>query len=152
MRIRILLVVVLAVACGGGGKKVDTASTGAGGGDGQLLYDRLGGQDAIRAVVDEFVANVQANPQINAMFANADIPNLKTKLADQICQETGGPCKYTGKTMRDVHTGMNIKDSDFDALVSDLVKALDKFKVPEREKGELLKALEAMRADIVTAR
>ena len=153
MRIRqifVLLTLVLAVACGGGGKKSDATPTGGGGGaDTKSLYDRLGGQDAITAVVDEFVANVAADTRINAMFANADIPGFKKKLVDQICQETGGPCKYTGKTMKDAHTGMNIKDEDFKNLVEDLVKALDKFKVPEKEKGELLAALGAMKPDIV---
>ncbi|MDQ3335946.1 MAG: group 1 truncated hemoglobin [Myxococcota bacterium] len=149
----ILLTVVLAVACGGGGKKSDATNTGGTGGmETKSLYDRLGGKDAITAVVDEFVANVAADTRINAMFANADIKNLKSKLVDQICEATGGPCKYTGKNMKDAHTGMNIKEADFNALVEDLVKALDKFKVPEKEKGELLGALGGMKADIVTAK
>ena len=145
----ILLVLGLAVACGGGGKKPDTTTTTS---ESKTLYDRLGGKDAITAVVDEFVANVAADTRINAMFANADIPNLKTKLVDQICEATGGPCKYTGKNMKDAHVGMNIKEADFNALVEDLVKALDKFKVPEKEKGELLGALGGMKPDIVTAK
>lgn len=149
-QILLVLTVAFAVACGGGNKKADTATTG-GGGDTKSLYDRLGGKDAITAVVDEFVANVAADTRINAMFANADIPGLKTKLVDQICQATGGPCTYTGKTMKDAHAGMNIKDADFSAVVEDLVKALDKFNVPETEKNELLGALGGMKGDIVTA-
>jgi hemoglobin len=147
--ILISLVVGLAVACGGGGKKPDTTTNTA---EAKSLYDRLGGKDAITAVVDEFVANVAADTRINAMFANADIPAFKGKLVDQICEATGGPCKYTGKNMKDAHTGMNITDADFTALVEDLVKALDKFKVPEKEKNELLGALGAMKDDIVTAK
>jgi hemoglobin len=153
MRIRQILIsltVVLAVACGGGKKGGDTTNTS--GGDTKPLYDRLGGKDAITAVVDEFVTNVAADARINAMFANADIKGLKTKLVDQICEASGGPCKYTGKNMKDAHAGMNIKDADFDAVVEDLVKALDKFKVPEKEKGELLGALGGMKGDIVTAK
>ncbi len=113
------------------------------------LYDRLGGLDAIKAVVDDFVGNVAADPAINARFANTDIVNLKAKLVEQICEATGGPCKYTGKGMVEVHTGMKVTDDEFNALVGDLKKSLDKFNVPEREQTELLTALGSMRPDIV---
>lgn len=153
MKIRMLVVAAFAalalVACGGG-KKEDTTTTGGGATADKPLYDRLGGKDAITAVVDDFVANVAADARINTFFANADIPRLKTMLVDQICEASGGPCKYTGKTMKESHTGMGVKDEHFNALVEDLVKSLDKFKVPEKEKGELLGALGGMKGDIVT--
>src|SRR5262245_15068036 len=91
------------------------------------LYDRLGGKDAITAVVEDFVGNVAADTRINSFFAKTDIPNLKKMLVDQICQATGGPCKYTGKDMKTAHKGMGVKEADFNALVEDLVKSLDKF-------------------------
>jgi hemoglobin len=141
------------MACGGKGKGGST--DGAGGGSAvaeKSLYDRLGGKDAITAVVEDFVGNVAGDKRINAFFANADIPHLKQMLVDQICEATGGPCKYTGKDMKTSHNGMNVKDADFNALVEDLVKSLDKFKVPEKEKGELLGALSKMHDDIVTAK
>ncbi len=72
------------------------------------------------------------------------------KLVDQICQASGGPCKYTGKDMKSAHAGMGVTSADFNALVEDLVGALDKFKVGEKEKGELLGALGPMKSDIVT--
>ena len=113
------------------------------------LYDRLGGKDAITAVVDDFVGNVAADKRINGFFAKANVPNLKRNLVDQICQATGGPCTYTGKDMKTAHKGMGIKDADFNALVEDLVKSLDKFKVPEKEKGELLTILGSLKPQIV---
>ena len=113
------------------------------------LYDRLGGKPAVQAVVDDFVANVAADARINSYFASANIPRLKAQLVDQICEATGGPCKYTGQNMKDAHRGMGITSAAFDALVGDLVKTLDKFKVPEKEKGELLGALGPMKKDIV---
>ena len=113
------------------------------------LYDRLGGKPAITAVVDDFVGNVAADTRINKRFAGTDIPQLKTRLVDQVCEATGGPCKYTGRNMRDAHTGMKITDAEFGALVEDLVKSLDKFKVPAKEKNELLGALGGMKGDIV---
>ena len=115
----------------------------------QPLYDRLGGKGAIQAVVDDFIGNVAADARINPRFANADIPRLKTKLVEQICEASGGPCKYTGATMLDAHRGMNVTDAEFNALVEDLVKALDKFKVPSQEKGELLSAIGGMKPQIV---
>ena len=113
------------------------------------LYDRLGGKPAIQAVVDDFVGNVAGDARINKRFANADIPRLKTMLVDQICEASGGPCKYTGASMADAHRGMKIEDAEFNALVEDLVKSLDKFKVPSQEKTELLTALGGMKPQIV---
>jgi len=116
---------------------------------GKSLYDRLGGKTAITAVVDQFVANVAADTRINARFANADIGRLKGHLADQMCMATGGPCVYKGRDMKTTHAGMRITDADFSALVEDLVAALDRFKVPVREKGEVLAILGPFKKDIV---
>ena len=113
------------------------------------LYDRLGGKEAITAVVDDFVARVAADKRINGFFAKANVPRLKMMLVDQICEASGGPCKYTGRDMKSAHKGMGITNADFDALVGDLVASLDKFKVGEREKQELLAAFGPMRKDIV---
>ena len=113
------------------------------------LYERLGGKPAITAVVDDFIGNVAGDARINKRFAGADIPRLKIRLVDQVCEASGGPCKYTGASMRDAHKGMNITDAEFGALVEDLVKSLDKFKVPAKEKNELLGALGGMKGDIV---
>jgi hemoglobin len=113
------------------------------------LYDRLGGKPAITAVVDDFIGNVAGDTRINKRFATADIPRLKTMLVNQICQASGGPCTYTGASMKDAHKGMKITDAEFIALVEDLVKSLDKFSVPPQEKGELLTALGKMKGDIV---
>jgi hemoglobin len=113
------------------------------------LYDRLGGKAAITAVVDEFVAKVAADNRINGRFATTDIPKLKRHLVDQICAASGGPCVYTGRDMKTTHAGMRLTNADFNALVQDLVSALDKFKVGEREKQELLALLSPMRKDIV---
>src|SRR5262249_26266730 len=94
------------------------------------LYERLGGKDAITAVVDDFVGRVAADNRINRFFAKANVPRLKARLVDQICEATGGPCKYTGADMKTAHKGMGISNADFDALVGDLVATLDKFNVP----------------------
>jgi hemoglobin len=113
------------------------------------LYDRLGGKAAITAVIDEFVAKVAADNRINGRFATTDIQTLKRHLVDQVCAASGGPCVYTGRDMKTTHAGMRLTNADFNALVQDLVAALDKFKVGEREKEELLALLSPMRKDIV---
>ena len=120
----------------------------------KTLYSRLGGKKAITAVVDEFVNNCAGDSRINKFFADTAkdkkrLAKFKGNLVDQICQASGGPCKYKGKDMKTAHKGMGISGADFGALVEDLVKALDKFKVGETEKNELLGALGPMKGDIV---
>jgi hemoglobin len=114
------------------------------------LYDRLGGYSAISAVVDDFVANVAADKRINKFFAKANVPRLKARLVEQLCQASGGPCYYTGGDMKSVHAGMGIRNRDFNALVQDLGKSLNKFKVPKAEQKEIASVLLPMRKDIVT--
>ena len=118
---------------------------------GKSLYDRLGGKFSISAVVDQFVANVAADTRINGRFAITDIRKLKGHFVDQGCMATGGPCTYSGCEMKTIHAGKKISNRDFEALVEDLVKALDMFKGPAQEKGEFLSFLGPMKRDIVEA-
>jgi hemoglobin len=113
------------------------------------LYERLGGKDAITAVVDDFVARCASDDRINAKFARTDLPRLRSMLVDQVCEATGGPCTYTGRDMRTTHDGMRVTAGEFDALVADLVATLDQFGVGAAEKDQLLGALAPMRGDIV---
>ena len=117
---------------------------------GKSLFDRLGGLPAITAVVDEFVNRTTADPRIKDRFFNTDAVQLKRLLTEFVCMATGGSCKYTGRDMATSHGGMELVDDEFNALVEDLVGALDKFKVPEKEKGELLGALGPLKPQIVT--
>jgi hemoglobin len=118
-------------------------------GAGRSLYERLGGKSAITAVVDTFVARVAADTRINKKFARSNIPRVKTELVDQICSQTGGPCTYAGRTMKEAHRNMKVTEGEFNALVEDLVAALNQFNVPKREQDELLAALGSMKGDIV---
>ena len=113
------------------------------------LFERLGGKDAITAVIEEFVGRCASDDRINGKFIRTDVPRLKANLIDQVCQATGGPCTYSGRDMRTTHDGMAVTAAEFDALVEDLVATLDKFGVAETEKTELLNALAPMRTDIV---
>jgi len=122
--------------------------------NGGTVYKSLGGKKAIVAVVDDFVGRVAADSRINGFFKDtasdpARLAAFKKNLSDQICEATGGPCKYKGKDMKSAHAGMGISSGDFDALVEDLVAALDKFHVKEQDKNALLGALGPMKSDIV---
>jgi hemoglobin len=118
------------------------------------LYQQLGGQPAIEAVVKDFVENqVAPDPRINRFFvptikANR-VAHLEAALVDQICQATGGPCVYKGPPMTAVHHGMHITDADFGALVEDLVKSLNKFNVPPPLQQQLLGILGPLKPQIV---
>lgn len=116
---------------------------------GTSLYDRLGGKGAITAVVETFVGNVGGDKRINGYFASTDLAKLKMHLVNQICEASGGPCTYTGRTMKQTHAGMGVQDAAFGHLVEDLVAALDHHKVGKTEKAELLGVLGPMKSDIV---
>jgi hemoglobin len=113
------------------------------------LYDRLGGKDALTAVVDDFVARCANDSRINAKFAKSDVPRLKAMLVDQVCEAAGGPCTYSGRDMTETHKGMGVTAGEFDALVEDLVSTLGRFSVPAAEQAELLGVLGPMKPDIV---
>ena len=103
----------------------------------------------MEAVVDEFLQRVAADKRINGRFFNTDLPRLRGLLIEFVCSATGGPCQYTGRDMRSSHAGFQLVDAEFNALVEDLVGALDKFKVPKKEKDELLGALGPLQKEIV---
>jgi hemoglobin len=113
------------------------------------LYERLGGLDAIRAVVDATVARQGADERIAGKFARTDLGRLKANFADQICEATGGPCTYTGRSMTETHQGMGVTAGEFDAFVEDVVAVLDQFQVPNADRDELLGLLRPLRPEIV---
>jgi hemoglobin len=121
---------------------------------GKTLYDRLGKKKGITAVVDDFVGRCAGDTRIAAFFKPdvadpARLKKFKDNLVAQICQASGGPCKYTGKDMKTAHAGMGISTADFNALVEDLVAALNKFKVADADQKALLGVLGPMKSDIV---
>lgn len=113
------------------------------------LYDRLGGKPALQAVVGELWNNVAADKRINGRFAKTKPDVFGAQLVDFLCQASGGPCKYTGKDMTAAHKGMNLSEAEFNALAEDTVKALDKFKVPAKEKGEVMDLLSSLKGAVI---
>jgi hemoglobin len=113
------------------------------------LYEQLGGKPAIEKVIKDFVGYVAKDNRINFFFAKTNIPHLEKMLVEQVCEGTGGPCKYTGLSMKQAHKGMNINTAQFNALVEDLQKAMDANSVPIGLQNQLLAILAPMEPDVV---
>lgn len=116
------------------------------------LYHRLGGYDAIAAVTDDFIGRLGTDPQLKRFFTGLSVDSqkkLRQHVVDFLCNATGGPCLYTGRDMKTAHTGLGITEDDWSAAVKHLVATLDKFKVPEKEKNEVLGAISGLKGDIV---
>jgi len=121
------------------------------------LYDRLGGVYAIAAVVDDFIERLlvnktlNANPRINEARARVPKQGLKYHVTAFVCNATGGPCGYTGRSMKPSHAHLNITENEWRAMVTDFRKTLDKFKVPKKEQDELVALVGTTKPDIVMA-
>jgi hemoglobin len=118
----------------------------------ETLYKRLGGYDALAAVTDDFIGRLLADKQLSRFFTGASDDTkkrIRQLIVDQLCSLTGGPCVYIGRDMKTAHAGLNITESDWTAGVNHLVGTLDKFKVPKKEKDEVLAAVSSMKKDIV---
>lgn len=113
------------------------------------LYDRLGGKEALTAVVGELWKVVAADARINRFFARTQPEVFAGQLVDFLCQASGGPCQYKGKDMQAAHTGMQLSDGDFNALAEDTAVVLDRFKVPAQEKGEVMTMLGGLKGAVV---
>jgi hemoglobin len=113
------------------------------------LYTRLGGQAGIEAVAGQFVTNITTDSRVSHYFVDTDVAQFKNNMAKLLAQLTGGPKNYVGRDMKTTHTGLGVSGADFDAVIEDLVKSLDQFKVGEKEKSELLAILAPLRKDIV---
>jgi hemoglobin len=122
---------------------------------GTSLYARLGGYDAIAAVVDDFIGRLATDPQFQKFFvghSQDSIHRIRQLIVDQFCQVTGGSCVNIGRDMKTAHKGLGISEADWNASVKHLIASLDKFKVPEKEKGELLAIAGKLKDDIVEKR
>jgi len=116
------------------------------------LYQRLGGYDAIAAVTDDFLARLAGDKQLAKFFGGVSedsLKKLRQHVVNQLCNATGGPCYYTGRDMKTTHKGLGITQAEWDISVKHLVATLDKFKVPEQEKSEVLAAIGSLKKDIV---
>jgi len=128
----------------------------AGPGGAKTLWDRLGGEENVRKVVDDFVGMAATDPKIDffrrGKFKDVDVPQLKQYLVEFVSMATGGPLKYKGRSMKEVHKGMDITDEQFDASAVALKKALEKNAAKPEDVDAVLKAVEGTRKDIVESK
>lgn len=118
----------------------------------QSLYKRLGGYDALAAVSDDFIGRLATDQQLSKFFVGLSADSqkrLRQHFVDFLCSATGGPCFYIGRDMKTSHTGLHITDADWDAAVKDLTATFDKFKVPEKERADVVSAISGLKGDIV---
>ena len=119
------------------------------------LYDRLGGVYSIATVVDEFINRIMVDPRLNANplvdEAHHRVPpaGFKYLVTEMVCWATGGPQKYTGKSMADSHRHLRITSEEWAAFLDDFQKTLDAFNVPAGEQAELKAIVDSTRSDIV---
>lgn len=116
---------------------------------GPNLYERLGGREAINAVVKDLLANGMADPRLHPRLSKMNAAKCERMLTDQLCEATGGPCKYTGRDMKTAHAGKNVTEIEWQGFAENLMKTFDRFNVPARERNELLGLIVPMKADIV---
>lgn len=123
--------------------------------DTKPLYERLGGLKGVTVVVDDFIdrlvtnKTLNQNPAIEAGRKSAPAPYLKFQVSQLICELSGGPCKYTGKAMKESHAHLNISEKEWGVMAKEFQKSLDKFKVPATEQKELFDMVGKTKADIV---
>ena len=118
----------------------------------QTLYQRLGGYDAVAAVVDDFMGRMGSDAKLKRHFEDMDKESsmrMRQLIVDMVCNATGGPCYYTGRDMKTVHEGMGIDEADWQLSVKYLTATLDKFSVPEQEQKELFAIVGSLQGDIV---
>ena len=113
------------------------------------LYQALGEQAGINRVVEALLYRIADDVRTAHHFADTDIARLQEKLQEQFCVEAGGPCEYTGDSMADVHAGFDLTEADFNALVEDLIAAMEAERLPVTVQNRLLQRLAPMRADII---
>jgi hemoglobin len=145
MKSVVLALALLALTACAGPQEKPAAATAAP----KTLYDELGGKEAITKVVDVFLARINSDARINTLFAKTDHNDLRRLVIEQLCEGTGGPCKYTGRSMEEAHSGLNLTNADFSAFMGDLVAAMDDLKVPLAQQNKLIALLAPMKPQVV---
>ena len=145
-----LLIVVLAACAAPASRPApDRAAAPAPAAASDALYRALGSEAGVARLVDAALARIHADLRINLFFENTDLADLRRLLIEQICAASGGPCSYTGRSMEEAHSGMNLSEADFAAFVEDLVAAMDEVRLAAPTQHQVLALFGPMQAQIV---
>lgn len=117
--------------------------------DGDALFQQLGGKPGISKIVQDFLPIIMADARIKEAFEDTDLERLGLMLAEQFCELSGGPCKYSGKDMKTVHQDAVVTNAHFNALAEDLQLAMEKNNIPSRAQNKLIAKLAPMQRQIV---
>ncbi len=115
----------------------------------RTLYDRLGGQQGIKAIVRDVLDNHLKNPIVAIRYQNSDLEKVYNYAVEFFCMGTGGPQQYTGRDMLTIHRGMNISEQEFVEVLDDILAALDKNGIDRDTRNEVLGVLYSMKSEIV---
>jgi hemoglobin len=113
------------------------------------LFEQIGGEPVLKSAVDEFAKIILDDKRINFAFAGTNMDIFKSRLYSQLCDLSGGGCKYTGRDMHTAHAKLDVTNTEFNALAEDLYKAMDKVGVSYRVQNKLVALLAPMQKDIV---
>ncbi|HEX5705444.1 MAG TPA: group 1 truncated hemoglobin [Pyrinomonadaceae bacterium] len=156
-RIALTLCLLVALATVAGAQALQTSTPASvaathGAQEKKSLYARVGGYDALALVVDDFIKRLATDPKFAKFFSGFSVDSqkrLRQHILDQFCKAAGGPCEYIGRDMKTTHTGLGITEAEWDAAAKHLVAAMDKYKVPQAEKDELMAFVGTQKKDIV---
>ena len=148
----LLITLLTVVGCGEDKAPTPAASAPAPAAAPQNLYERLGGQEGLEAVIDALLVNIGADSRLKHYFNNLDQLRFKTNMVAFLCEKTGGACSYTGGEIKKAHKSLQVTSEDFDAMMEDVGKTLDEKGVAEADKKELMDIMASSKADIVSSR
>jgi len=140
-RLGIVLLAATLAGCSGTATRVAPPPT--------TFYQELGGQPAIEALVDALLKEVHGDQRIIRFFADTDLVDLRRLIVEQLCNATGGPCEYTGRSMEEAHSGMDISEAEFGYFVEDLQRAMNTIRLPADKQQRVIALLAPMKPEVV---
>lgn len=128
---------------------ISAAMTGCASSNSTTLYEEMGGQDTINRLADQFVLEIAYDNRVLPRFMDSNVERFREKIIEHFCWIADGPCQYTGDSMIHVHAGMDINSAEFNAVVEDLIAAMDKTGITLSAQNQLLERLAALRPEIM---